>query len=318
MSDYSKYIKYKNKYIDLKKIQSSDQIQGGSPIYEQINENKYIGIKKLPYKENTYLKDKKIGYDNVFFIFEKLTTINYSFWDSFQKTQREDTQRSGVRDDKGHTVAFSDGITSFRISLDIFHSQQNTRGLHEPYLIWIAYTSRKDPRVIDHMDNLYNELEKCEEIKIGNFTHNSDFQHKHTDIRRKYSIEENDIEMAFTVFVNKISPISSHVGIFRNYKYFNSKFNPHINLAKELHGFAAHITTIIYRNILYMVTLPADIMQGIMRPLKGIVIGSDNDRMKRKKIISEYEHDLSLFEMDENGKNYENTDEFNLRSFYIL
>jgi hypothetical protein len=120
----------------------------------------------------------------------------------------------------------------------------------ESYEIWISYATRKNP------------LER------------SSFSHE-------------DIEMSFAVFASKNIPITTHIGIFRNYKYFQINKKPHIDLSLELHAFSAFISKIIYQNVKYTVTKPTMIMRKILLKALNqedeIWVGSSTERNHLKK-----------------------------------
>lgn len=76
-----------------------------------------------------------------------------------------------------------------------------------------------------------------------------------------------DVEMCFTVSMKSGIPISTHMGIFRNYYSIRgqeARLNAHKNLANHLHVFSIKATTILYSNIYYMVTRPTAIMRDII------------------------------------------------------
>ncbi len=117
----------------------------------KMNEDMYVGIKQLPYKKESYGRDRRAGttpqieYDNVYFAFERLTSANYDFWRSYNHEQELNTRRMGVTSETGTTVLITDGIGSFKKSLDLFASGANR---DMGYSIWIAYVTRKDPRIL--------------------------------------------------------------------------------------------------------------------------------------------------------------------------
>ena len=97
------------------------------------------------------------------------------------------------------------------------------------------------------------------------------------DIWIIYSIEStaqdfksyNNIEMCFSLFIDKISPITTHMGIFRNSKFFTqskTKYKQHKNLSLYLHSFAAKISQLLFPESpkYYMVTSPVKLMRDIL------------------------------------------------------
>lgn len=233
-------------------------MHGGLNEVIQINENKFVGIKKLSYKK----EDKSISINNVYFVFERLTERNINFWERYVYNQKNETRRMGVYTESKKTITIIDGTSSFDRSLRLFKDGCDKRG---QYSIWIAYVTRTDPRppnftIINNSDQINWSNEEIEDYKekYKNYI-------KETNIYSLRSFREDDIEMSFSVFANETSPITTHMGIFRNYKYFRSEMKPHINLSMELHGFAAIASKIIYPQIEYMVTKPVDSMVKIMR-----------------------------------------------------
>jgi hypothetical protein len=82
-------------------------------------------------------------------------------------------------------------------------------------------------------------------------------------------INNSDIEMFVTVLAKKDCPITTHMGIFRNGKYFKKEQlkNSHENLALYLHAFSAKAILEIYKENppTYMVTIPVKIMGEILK-----------------------------------------------------
>jgi hypothetical protein len=83
------------------------------------------------------------------------------------------------------------------------------------------------------------------------------------------SISDNDkndnIEIAMTVLAKKGSPLSMHMGIFRNPSYLMSKKIQHPRISPELHAFAAKASQANYPDLKYMITTPLASMANIFR-----------------------------------------------------
>lgn len=98
--------------------------------------------------------------------------------------------------------------------------------------------------------------------------------------------DSNNIEMCFTVFANNVSPIFTHMGIFRNYLFFSSKFSPHLNLSMQLHAFSAAALYEILPNNQALVTEPAYVMANILfqnlKNTSSYWYGSKQNKEKRK------------------------------------
>lgn len=96
--------------------------------------------------------------------------------------------------------------------------------------VWIAYLSSRDPQTILSVEE-----------------------------KQKY------IEMAMTVLVKEKSPLSMHMGIFRNPFYFVSDEKQHARTSPMLHAFAAKIAKKYYEDLSYMVTTPLGSMATIFK-----------------------------------------------------
>lgn len=272
----------------------------------KVDEDMYVGVKRLPYKEETYGQDQRagktplIGYDSVYFVFERLTDKNYEFWRSFAEDQDIYTRRVRVTSEKGTSVFIKDGIGSFQTSLGM----QSGRG---KYSIWIAYVTRKDPRVmrsltpVEYRDDIPWDQKKWPAEKYKEYQAYEKKRKAYYEAEYRFGVKNDDIEMTFTVFADINSPITTHMGIFRNYKYFRSSTKPHLNLAMELHGFAGFASKLAYPDIAYMVTNPIDKMQELMRNKlrvgEEIWLGCAKQRAKRLKDMRALEHDQDLLEL---------------------
>ena len=231
-----------------------------------VDENMYVGTKRLCYKEQPYGQNQtpQIKYDNTYFIFERLTNENYDFWRSYHDTNN--FKSPIMKHENGTRVSIVDGLCAFRKTLDLFSASPN-----DGYSIWVAYVSRKDPRImrkilpVKYRPDIPWENSKWPEDKQEEYQAYIDKESAYFRAKYEFEIKENDIEMVVTVFADAISPITSHMGIFRNYNYFYLNMKPHLGLAMELHGFAASASKQAYPHIQYMVTNPADKMQELMK-----------------------------------------------------
>lgn len=126
---------------------------------------------------------------------------------------------------------------------------------------------------------------------------------------QKDSSGYDDIEMCFTLLCNETSPITTHMGITRNYKYFGyyDRIKVHKNLAINLHGFSAKCSCLMYPKSkkIYMVTRPATVMRDILKhelgkyakinnvPLENIItIGDNEQRLENLKLQQNLDHDM--------------------------
>ena len=226
---------------------------------ERVNENMFIGKKRLPFKK----VDGSISTqgDDVYFVLEKLTPYNANFWKEYNAEQDNKTSRMGAvadrNDGSGNKkfVTVVDGIGSFKLSLGLIGKLNSD--------IWIAYATRKNPRPYpepEYRDDIPWDKSKWPEDKREEF---SEYE-KREKLFRDSRMQDRDIEMTFSVLLNATSPITTHMGISRNYEYFLNKKRPHIGLAMELHAFSAKASQHIYGDKAYMVTNPAHEMRNIM------------------------------------------------------
>ncbi len=168
------------------------------------------------------------------------------------------------------------GVNTFEKNLQLFRNQEFTGSGNE---IWISFSS------------------------ITKFT-NINFSF------------EKDIELAFCVFFNNNSPITTHMGIFRTFEFNNHQNNGKRvqitpDLAIDLHIFAVQATLKLCkdRNIQpkkYMLTKPVDIMIDILKKAfitelkltNSIFIGNEVERLE----LSEFKKDFFYPEGD--GSNF--------------
>ncbi len=184
----------------------------------RISDTKYVGKKKIPYRDI----DGSTKEDDVFFVFEKLTTSNRPFWRGYIDEQKANAQKDYVY---LTGIKLMDGVSSFALSLNLDGPFQRFGGRFTSD-VWVAYATRQDPR--------------------------------------EFSATSENIEMVFSVFVNATSPITTHMGIARNYRYFSFAYMPHFGLSIDLHAFASAASNLIYGQKSLMMTRPASKMLEIL------------------------------------------------------
>jgi hypothetical protein len=182
----------------------------------------------------------------MYFVFEKVTTNNIHYWTSYCENQELNTRRMGAYSDKGTQSKFVTIVDGVS-SFEIFLKMFNNQ--ESTFDMYVAYATS----VI--VDNTTKE------------------------------VDDNKIEMSFGVFLSKNYPITSHIGIFRNYRFFKKEHQPHSNLSMHLHAFSALCSNLVYDKKLYMITKPADHMTQIMYKtmennnlLNSIWIGDNEER----------------------------------------
>lgn len=118
--------------------------------------------------------------------------------------------------------------------------------------VWVAYISSVDPRVTDPKDA---------------------------------------IEIAMTVSAKEGSPVSMHMGIFRNPDYMMSKQPQHAKVSPELHAYAAKIAMQYYPALDYMVTTPLASMANIFKEILPKESYAEGFNKKDSWIIRDEKHD---------------------------
>jgi hypothetical protein len=181
----------------------------------------------------------------------------------------------------------------------------------------ITTTSGTQVYLIDGVSSFKYSLELYKQIKseiwISYVSRNKDVYKTRKD---------KDIEMCVTVLMNKEDIITTHIGIFRNYLYFNNEKKPHKNLAVELHKFSGMMSNYIYGNKKYMITNPANHMRDIIiKYFKDdklddkIWLGDNNQRREMIKMIQDYEYDKKLLDNKENDiTKYRSFDDYEIKS----
>ena len=200
----------------------------------------------------------KIDSKNTYFVLEKLCENNIQFWKNYNKYQHIATVHSSfVKVDKEGTVRYgiSDGIESFKLALELYNLQNN-------YDIWIAYC--KSTSFIDTNNDtlLFN-------LTIEDFARQGGYYSNFGGINEKY----DNIIITVTMCIDKLSPITTHMGISKNYLYFGGyeNFTSPKNISMYIHSFMAKVCNFIYpdshpdsQKKIYMVTKPVKLMRNII------------------------------------------------------
>jgi hypothetical protein len=111
-----------------------------------------------------------------------------------------------------------------------FDATLNMFNKNNNYDIWIGYIYNED-----NLDNIINN-----------------------------NINPRLIEMSTSVFASKNSPITTHMGISRNFEYVDNNKEHHKNISHLLHGFIAKVINQIYKTVKYMITNPVHAMRDIL------------------------------------------------------
>jgi hypothetical protein len=146
-----------------------------------------------------YTQEGQIGNKLTYFYFERLTSENLGIWQEFVKQQKK--VGAEIANDRNINTTGKKKIIHFT---DGYSSLRITLDLYNPKInyIWIAYSSTLNQ-----------------------------------PINNKFRI--TDIEMAVSVFFQPGIPITSHMGITRNYLFFSKEMPSTKNLSVYLHSFAA-------------------------------------------------------------------------------
>jgi hypothetical protein len=209
-----------------------------------------------------------------YFVFEKLTGTreNYLLWWKYVNAQQE------AGEEKELTI--SEGTIALLRSLEL------SKWCLNKYDIWIAYVTNKKPTTIAERGELINRMKGAARDATG-------------------------IEMLFSVLIHRETPVTTHSGIFRTFKYWKQlagveraeyvqkKYTDkgikpdgiyfheavgHRSLSALLHAFAAAAARHVYPHLQQdgvMVTRPVPMMGKILR--KGLrpgeyTIGSPEER----------------------------------------
>jgi hypothetical protein len=235
------------------------------------------------------------------FVLERLTAKNLGFWENYNQDQKRNTDRMGMfdgTDAKGNSKNFTmaDGTGSFRTSLELF----TKLGPGATFETWIAYvlnssSANEDVAPIADaapLDDEESVLIDTEELDW--FTY------------KAYS----RIEMCFSVFVDGVSPIIGHMGIYRNYLWFRSP-RAHRRISHMLHAFSALACQQIHPESpkILLVTRPAvEMRQIIVAEMRSaatktgapvdtvITVGDDGDRKRHIDGLAKAKLDCAYLE----------------------
>ena len=268
--------------------------------------DKFTGVANLNFKK--YDSNPPVtGLNKVYFFLEKLNDINFEFWNNYNKYQYFATERNGTKLHNGSYVKdVSDGISAFKKSLDLYRN--NNTGINNiiDYDIWIAYACKDfiDTNASENPSPIINNLSDLPANILRN-----DYKYKSFDLFNRFNL----IEITVTMFIDKNSPITTHMGISKNFLYFGYYKNFRINsqLSLYLHSFIAKVSNYIYpenKKKIYMVTNPNIAMRSIL--YKGlsdyvvkkqidindiIIIGNNKNRaFKNKKSLQNKSADKGI------------------------
>lgn len=205
---------------------------------------------------------------------EKLNKIMMPYMQSIEEIQNQDKEIQDLIKDKGNPLlVLKKKYTVIREVGDGIGNFRNALGnfSNGQSDVWIAYITLLDP-----------DKEMSKENKIAN------------------------IEMAFVVLIKENSPLSMHMGIFRNPSYFMSNKPSHERISSMLHAFAAKTTLKNYPSLKYMITTPlssmSNIFKGVLKPNSYAEGMNKKDTWieRDKEIVSVYNDDFefALYDRD--------------------
>jgi hypothetical protein len=285
-----------------------------------IIKNETIGNNEVEKIDDYYILEKEISLkfdknkkSNVWFLFEKLTDKNIEFWKEYYADQELKTRRIGVNT-TSETKKIEDNklfSEKYNINENILNTDEFKNAVANKNKNYIrGINNRLTDNEIDELFANYISLGKKQfKIKdgIGSFNdslkwYNNSFYDtwicsantKKPDLLNRSANFYPYIEMVVSVLMNKPGdniPISSHIGIFKNYLYFKEENNPHNNLSVYLHSFAAKASLIIYPYLCFMVTKPITEMLEILKKHVPLYFGDMYDRNELKNKLIKYDED---------------------------
>jgi hypothetical protein len=258
----------KQNFTRNKNSKNNKLIGGSNNIPEDIKKIT-INDTKTQYKTSILIPNKKNTSSSlVWFNLVKLTNNNIWYWTLYAKYQLlQERNCEGI----------GAGASALLESLRLFHHSDRNN-----FDVWIAYAYYSTSL------ELQLQLQSIPEItKAENETFYSMIEQKDIKIQNGF----NNIYMVLSLFINKESPITSHMGIFKSCKYYFDKSL--YNLSVYLHSFTAKVSQLIYPNKIYMVTRPTRLMRSILlkslfvfypkiNPFTFLIVcsGDEEDRLK--------------------------------------
>jgi hypothetical protein len=171
-----------------------------------------------------------------------------------------------VSGQRGHEL--EGGATAFKRTVDLYN-----KGCVRKYDMWVAYVSDSSPSLAATREN---------------------------------GAKNTKIEMAVTILVHRTTPVTSHIGIFRTYPYwqYDRKARTHKSAGRKglsplIHAFAAAAALSLYPHLRekrsVMLTRPVAVMGTILRAtMQGeIRVGSPNERKQWRVALRESRHQES-------------------------
>ncbi len=250
-------------------------------------------FKIIRFNEEMFIGKRKMQYketdgyakdqDNVYFVFEKLTDENFNFWEAYFIEQRDTAFHFEVPADTLNGEMKSVPIRDGIVAFK--YSLDLAARSDTKQTIWIAYVTRKDPR-------------------------------------QPNALSSYDIEMIVSVFIDKDSPITTHMGIARNAEYFRFDMQPHVDLAMKLHSFSATVSNMLYGGKQYMTTKPASDMRNIMlqhfkeNKLENYIwLGDEQQRQRRSILYKNIDADWILYHKLLNDDVFDNPEHIIIKDF---
>lgn len=244
----------------------------------QISDTMYVGRSTVPYVSDT--GNVVTTGDQVYFVCEQLSLSNVNKWQNYVDIQEKLNTPNGVLVDKGtfpsisqaYVQGFSDGYTRLQNTLNVFK-------MNYPGEIWISFATRENPL----------------QIMAGNLNDAQSFL-------SQPSPAQSPIEIAFSIFLDRSTPVVTHIGLTRNGEYFRYSRHPHKNISMTLQGFAAQVEKMIPGpDRYYMITKPSLEMGGLIKNafvnnnlLDKIWVGNSDDRDKAVNVALISVRDINL------------------------
>ena len=194
----------------------------------------------------------------VYFVFERLCEATRGFWKKFEEHQTNATARMD-----GHPLKTSSVSGSLKETIELHEKRCG-----DTYDMWVAYVTAKTPIPIADREKL---------IPVVNDENQ----------------ETTKIEMAMTVLVDQTAPVTSHVGTFRPYPYWEFDKTKqkdtsigHKSISILLYAFAAAAALSLYKHLRedgVMVARLAGQMGKTLRQAMGqeVLVGSQGERLAK-------------------------------------
>jgi hypothetical protein len=281
-------------YRDLTKKRGHLGGQRKSPLEDPLLETnpgrtRYWTMRELPYRTfNGYKIPPSLGTDQVYFVLEKLGADNFGFWKGYSAYQ---TQCGLAEDENGEwepesivELAYEEAVEEEKTCADVVRERIQEGNVAFKHGLDLYWGNRL----------LFDTWVGYVSCKLDN------------DRRRARRQYYEQVEMAILLFISKDSPVTTQIGISRNYKYFGHHvgFAVHRSLSVLLEAFTARASRAVYPETrkLYMATCLVgklrELVQGSLETRFGrqglnkiLTVGTDKERAAVREEIAALDAD---------------------------